>query len=364
MIHFVTGTICITLFCLLLLATKKGKTRADWYLIAWHSVVVINLSAVFIVSSQYQVYFKGLLLMSSVVALLHGPLLLNYTRSILNVGATTFKSFILHLFPFFVFLILQLAQFVSFGFFQNYVVQLTTVVGILSACIYFIVIFNLLKTTEQDSKEIFSNLENRRVLWLKNISIMFLGLCAIFAASQLLYFTTSFQLPQYGNIYSNIFLCAMILVIEFYGLRQTTIYTSMESSLIQDSKKKTDIKYEKTAISNETLSHYRMSITNYMVREKPFLDPDITLHSLANKIGVSPHNLSQTLNREFNQNFFDFINKHRVGEFKEKLAAGEHKTKTLLGLAFESGFNSKASFNRAFKKFESVSPQQYLDAKH
>ena len=59
-------------------------------------------------------------------------------------------------------------------------------------------------------------------------------------------------------------------------------------------------------------------------------------------------------------NFNDFINHYRIEAVKEKLKKGEHKTSTLLGIAFDCGFNSKATFNRAFKKSTTVSPKDYL----
>jgi AraC-like DNA-binding protein len=67
------------------------------------------------------------------------------------------------------------------------------------------------------------------------------------------------------------------------------------------------------------------------------------------------------INQGFQLNFNDFINQYRIEAVKDKLKAGEQKTQTLLGIAYDCGFNSKATFNRAFKKVTGLSPKQWLE---
>jgi AraC-like DNA-binding protein len=69
------------------------------------------------------------------------------------------------------------------------------------------------------------------------------------------------------------------------------------------------------------------------------------------------------INQGFQQNFNDFINNYRIEAVKQKLQLGEQKTQTLLGIAYDCGFNSKATFNRAFKKVTGVSPKEWLQKK-
>ncbi|MGB3182478.1 MAG: helix-turn-helix domain-containing protein [Cyclobacteriaceae bacterium] len=98
----------------------------------------------------------------------------------------------------------------------------------------------------------------------------------------------------------------------------------------------------------------------YMETEKPYLDPELTLVSLAARLGMSRRELSDVINQGLNLRFNDFVNGYRVVETKRLIADGKHKTLSLLGLAYEAGFNSKATFNRAFKKAENRSPTEYL----
>jgi adenylate cyclase len=84
--------------------------------------------------------------------------------------------------------------------------------------------------------------------------------------------------------------------------------------------------------------------------EKPYLDPDLTLRSLAEMLDLPPNYLSQLLNEGFDQNFAEYVNSYRLETFKTKAADPANAHLTLLGLAYESGFNSKSVFNSFFKK--------------
>jgi AraC-like DNA-binding protein len=91
--------------------------------------------------------------------------------------------------------------------------------------------------------------------------------------------------------------------------------------------------------------------------EEPYLDEDITLASLAHAIDIEPHQLTLFLNRYLNTNFHDFINAYRI-EAAKKLLINE-SSENILAVAFKTGFNSKASFNRVFKKITGLTPSQY-----
>ncbi len=96
-----------------------------------------------------------------------------------------------------------------------------------------------------------------------------------------------------------------------------------------------------------------------MELQKPHLDPLLTIARLASQLKIKPEQLSEVLNSTMNQNFYDYINKHRVEEFKLQCQNPDNKHLSILGIAYECGFNSKAAFYRAFKKFENTSPTNY-----
>ena len=96
-----------------------------------------------------------------------------------------------------------------------------------------------------------------------------------------------------------------------------------------------------------------------MEKEKPYLNADLSLPLLATKLQIPPHILSRLINEKFKLNFFDFINSYRVEEVKTKLNSSKFDSLSLLGIALESGFNSKSAFNRVFKKFTGLTPSEY-----
>jgi AraC-like DNA-binding protein len=93
--------------------------------------------------------------------------------------------------------------------------------------------------------------------------------------------------------------------------------------------------------------------------EKMYRNPELTLTDLANHLGTNPSLLSKIINRSFSKNFNDYVNQYRVLEVKENLANPANAHLTIMSLAYDAGFNSKATFNRAFKKFTGDSPKSY-----
>ncbi len=100
-------------------------------------------------------------------------------------------------------------------------------------------------------------------------------------------------------------------------------------------------------------------LSQFMETKAPYLDPDLSLFSLSEFLHVMPNHLSQTINEKENQNFFDYINKYRINAVKIQILAGKLQEHTLLGIALDCGFNSKASFNRAFKKYTGLTPTEF-----
>jgi putative ABC transport system permease protein len=90
-----------------------------------------------------------------------------------------------------------------------------------------------------------------------------------------------------------------------------------------------------------------------------YLDPDLSLSSLGEKLGLTTHELSRIINTVLKKSFNDFINEYRVAEVTRKMQDPAYDHLTLLGIAFESGFNSKTTFNRTFKQITGKSPVEY-----
>jgi AraC-like DNA-binding protein len=109
------------------------------------------------------------------------------------------------------------------------------------------------------------------------------------------------------------------------------------------------------------LGFWKRKILTYFEKEKSYLNPELTLSELAIKLNTNTSVLSAAINTGFGKNFNDFVNEYRVEEFKRKATTPDSKHLTLLAIAFDCGFNSKATFNRAFKKVTNLSPKAFLE---
>jgi AraC-like DNA-binding protein len=94
-----------------------------------------------------------------------------------------------------------------------------------------------------------------------------------------------------------------------------------------------------------------------MTEEHLFLAPELKLDDLADRLGLSPRLLSQVINEGTGSNFYDFINNYRCREVKRLIAEDENIT--FLEAMYQSGFNSKSSFNKEFKKLTGTTPSEY-----
>ena len=110
------------------------------------------------------------------------------------------------------------------------------------------------------------------------------------------------------------------------------------------------------------LQKWKKKIEKIMKEQQPYLNPNLSLTDLAQQLSTNTSILSKVINTGFQQNFNDFINSHRVQMMQQKLQASENRQFTLTSLAYDCGFNSKATFNRAFKKFVGLSPKEYLNS--
>ncbi|ASU35474.1 helix-turn-helix domain-containing protein [Mucilaginibacter xinganensis] len=111
---------------------------------------------------------------------------------------------------------------------------------------------------------------------------------------------------------------------------------------------------------NIFLMEWRLKIIQLVENEKIYEDPELSLNQMAKQLQTNASVLSKAINQGFGFNFNDFINQYRIEKVKQMLYAGEQKTKTLLGIAYDCGFNSKATFNRAFKKATGLSPKDWV----
>ena len=159
----------------------------------------------------------------------------------------------------------------------------------------------------------------------------------------------------------NIPLAILIYSIGYMGLKQPEIFVDA-APLPPDSGSGT--KYQRSGLSEESADEIKNKLVALMTAEKPYLSQDLTLQKLAERLRTSSHNLSEVINTKLNTSYYDFVNRYRIEEFKNRLADPESERYNLLSIAFDSGFQSKGTFNSIFKKFSGMTPSEYKARVH
>lgn len=164
----------------------------------------------------------------------------------------------------------------------------------------------------------------------------------------------------------------MVYGIGYMGLRQPEIfrYETAEYPVPQlPAKEEPDAaalptapRYERSGLTERQADRLKDALISVMDRERPWQDSDLTLADLANRLSTTPHKLSEVLNAQLGQSFYDFVNGYRVREVQRRIAAGEAKQVKLLTLALDAGFASKSTFNLVFKKHTNQTPSDYQQA--
>jgi AraC-like DNA-binding protein len=139
----------------------------------------------------------------------------------------------------------------------------------------------------------------------------------------------------------------LISFLIFFSLRISKLFNGLDSS--------NAIEQDKQTVDPAQVE----ALTNYMTKNKPYLNQLLTLDSLASQTSMPARQLSHVINRHFDKNFFEFINSYRIEESKELLTKMENQKVTMLEIMAQAGFNSKATFNTFFKKAVGMTPTQY-----
>ena len=203
-----------------------------------------------------------------------------------------------------------------------------------------------------------SNIQGKDLNWLEYIIIQILIISLIAAVFNILKYETP------GLIMNSINL-VVVFIISYYSIQQKEIFAlnkiqKNKLDYLEESENTNSSK--RKLLTDEELVKMKHSLTSVMSHEAPYLDSELNLLKLADIMQVTPHQLSYTINTGFNLNFFQFINQHRVEKAKE-LLKDNSTDYTILAIAFESGFNSKTSFNTTFKKLTGQTPSEFRNVK-
>jgi AraC-like DNA-binding protein len=206
-------------------------------------------------------------------------------------------------------------------------------------------------------KTYFSKTDNIDLAWLRFLLvtalISYASISALYIIDSIVGLMSYHSLQLVGYSIAALF----VLAIGFVGLKQGNIFTTVHVKFdTERALQNIDI----TIPLQKEEEDFVHSLLRHMKEKKPYLNPDLTLNKLSDELRCTPELLSGVINGRLNMNFFDFINHHRIEEFKALTSNPKNRNLTLISLAQDSGFNSKATFNRVFKKEVGCTPSEYL----
>jgi len=361
------------IFLLLLLLGKKHKSLPDYLLGVIFVLYAISIGSVYLELQNLKdnPAYSAITNISWLFLFLHGPALWFYIKSLSDPEFRFKPLYLLHFIPFIFFSVFQYFNFINLtvpekilflenDLFKELISYKITVLAIgVSTISYNSWALNLIRRRRDKLMQQYSKIEDIDLGWLNALTIAALISYSVNVALFTLDLIFHFATYKYLMFLTNSFATVYVLFLGYFGIRQGNIFIDSVGVTRKSDGKPASNETPSPAINTDD-AFIRTLILN-MEEKQPYLDPDITISGLSKLLNVKVEYLSEVLNSRLNQNFFDFINKYRIEEFKIQSILKANSHLSIMGIAYNCGFNSKASFYRAFKKFEGISPSAYIE---
>ena len=295
-----------------------------------------------------------------------GPVVYFYIKCLLNPNFRFSKNDWIHFIPGLIYLIYSLVVFITdkyildeFYFYEDNrdkdLKAWYQLSGLVSMLFYLVLSLKYYFNYKKLIFDTVSYAESILFRWIQN----FLNAFLLFVIIRCVFFFTN---PQWENFGSQFWYFLAFSFIMFYmaisgythAIRSSTVgpVIAKAHSIVDEIEPKQN--------STPQLDQWHNKIIELLEVKKAYTNPRLTLLDVANELNTTTKTVSGIINSGFHMNFNDLINHYRIEAVKDKLKNGEHQQSTLLGIALESGFNSKATFNRAFKKNTRITPKGFI----
>ncbi|WP_299520609.1 AraC family transcriptional regulator [Winogradskyella sp.] len=325
-------------------------------------------------SDNYEITPDILFFVPFMQVLLIGPVVYFYSKSQLNRSYKLTRRDYIHFIPAILYMIYSLVVFVTDKLILNEyyfyadrkdkdLANWYQIAGLVSMAFYLVLSLRYYSNYKNLLFAKVSYADSILFKWMRNFMIAFLGILVL----RVIFFITN---PEWGNFGSQ-FWHYIAFSFVFYYIAITGYSSVIKQIALEGEKLRIVNVFDEdvSVIENNSkqsgndsgYDEWKDKLSQLMTKQRLFENPRLTLSDVAKELNITTKAVSSTVNSGFNMNFNDFVNHHRIEAIKEKLSNGEHNRTTLLGIALDSGFNSKATFNRAFKKSTSLSPKDFIE---
>ncbi|TLX76567.1 AraC family transcriptional regulator [Labilibacter sediminis] len=321
-------------------------------------------------SNSFWLRFPHLLGISTCCVLLFFPLMYIYIKTYLYKDARKLKKYWMHLIP-----LLAFFAALSPFYFQSAatkiimieeglpdwvdkVFDVSSIIIVLQGVFYSMRSIHILQHFQYFRKRRLTQVQLNAVKWLKQFVLINVFLWAVGVCGTIL---DILRIDIPFDVFKIYYLGLTILTIwmAYFTLKKPHLFSEGQSILYSS-----EIKEKKTETVNEVVDVKNKedlkTLVNYMENSKPYLNNEMNLQHLVDGTGLTKHRISEVLNKELNKSFYDVLNEYRTKEAIKLMNEGIHKQQTLTSLAEKAGFNSKATFNRIFKKTTGKTPTEYI----
>jgi AraC-like DNA-binding protein len=363
------------LFLSFLLLRTKINQPANRILAILLIILSLHLILVGFDNRDFFIAFPHLSRVSWIIGSLYWPLIFSFVQHITQTQPDKFwKSFWLFL-PFLVLLTIMMPYYIMSGeekvaLLSNFeeaskddfgwINQVVSLLHILFQG-YFLIYYLRIEKLWKDE---YSEIESVRIQWLKHFLILTLAATTLAVFS---FFARTWQIPVLSQLYSFHFIGIVFLFywLSYKALTQPVLFGIVKDHQVINQLETTNsgatAKYKKSSLETEQLIAIFEKVKKVLSDQQLYRKNDLTLTQLSAAVDIPRHQLSQAINSCYAGNFFDLINDYRVEAFKHFASRSDKKHLSLLGIAQEAGFNSKASFYSVFKKKTGMTPAEYLE---
>ncbi|MCL6267678.1 helix-turn-helix domain-containing protein [Flagellimonas myxillae] len=351
------------IFFVLVLIFGKRSSLPSRILISWMLIIAANLFGVLLAVNGFFRSNPNLFGYDTTLVFLHGPMLYLYVVTSIASNPKLKWEHLIHFIPY-VFFTCYLIYFLKIenrdaGYqeIRQLLYDPNTTLLILEVCIHalfiiYIIASNVaLKIFQKKLPASYSFTEGIDFKWLQKVMYALLSISAIILVSMLLSDVLGvFSLEFKGLIfYGSMALLPFYLF--FHAINRKMVYPSEHQVVTQ--------KYKNSTLTQTDVVKIQDRLETIMTMEKPFLDGQLSISKLASMLNIHQKELSQVINERYQTNFFHFVNGYRVAEVEKKIANPAYQNFSLLGIAFDSGFNTKSAFSKAFKRVNGITPSEF-----
>lgn len=245
-------------------------------------------------------------------------------------------------------------------------VQFFNIIGELQYAFYIVLIFITIKKYKEIYLENYTNSNNSSYKWLFQMTVFFLiAHCMVFFRF-LMKYTNHHALLSWSNVIIGTIALIISCWFVLKALNNPDLFKGIDSNMLLINEvintelvnKKTILETSKTTAISAQIDLVKKYVTEY----EPYLEPTLTIQELSKQVNIPVRDLSVLINHQMNQHFFDFINEYRISKAMQLLKDPLKSKFTVLEILYEVGFNSKSSFNTAFKKYTNQTPTEFRNS--